>query len=133
MNFSDSEKEMVLMDLVVVLRKRIEKKLWPSFKDVRRRPGWGTKTLDDMFGLILNKEIPIYYQDQTQVVIKDNIELIKITAAHLFSLKVVLICLSFDLSTDKEIIENYYQLIDAFPFITFKLEEVEDFERRHGM
>ncbi|MEI6154476.1 MAG: hypothetical protein WCQ90_10360 [Deltaproteobacteria bacterium] len=131
MNFPDSIRKKDYTKLVVVLGNVIEVKLWPSFKDVWRRPGWGTKTLDDIFGLILNKEIPIYYLDQTPAIIDDNVELIKNTGGHRFSLTVSRV--SFDLRKDKGKIESYYHLWVVCPFIIFKLEEVKDFERRHGM
>ena len=131
MNFPDSKRKKDYTDLVLVLRNVIETKLWPSLKDVWRRPGWRTKTLNDIFGLILNKEIPIYYWDQTHAVIDDNVELIKNNTNPRQSLSFSRGL--FDLRKDKDIITSYYQLAVVCPFIILKLEEVEAFERRHGM
>jgi len=133
MNFPNSETEAVWTDLLVVLGKRIEMKRWISMKDLCRRPRWKTKTLEDMFGLIIKKELPTYYQDQTPVVIKDNMEVKRIHFIDRNDFAREWKYMDLKLNEYKMIIGRNADLAFAFPYLILKIEEVEDFEKRHGM
>lgn len=86
-----------------------------------------------MFGLIIKKELPTYYQDQTPVVIKDNMEVKRIHFIDRNDFAREWKYMDLKLNEYKMIIGRNADLAFAFPYLILKIEEVEDFEKRHGM